>query len=119
MSRKCSKQRTTVRRRPTLEWLEDRLVPATIIVTTFTDVVNPNDKVVSLREAINMANATTGADTIQLQAGVYKLTLTGIDNTNAAGDFDVTNALTIVGKGSGATAIEGTNTDRLFDLIGT
>jgi parallel beta-helix repeat protein len=110
--------------RPGVEGLEDRAVPATIMVTTFADVVNPNDHVVSLREAISMANARPGADTIVLQAGVYKIGLAGSDDTNAAGDFDVTDSLTIVGQGAGKTAIEGQNADmsvvlpeRLFDVF--
>src|SRR5947208_8987790 len=78
--------------RPGLEGLEGRLVPATFMVTTFADVVNPNDHVVSLREAVSMANARPGPDTIVLQAGAYKMSLVGTDDTNAAGDFDVTDS---------------------------
>src|SRR5262245_66428645 len=89
-----------------LEALEGRLVPTTLAVTTFADVVNPNDGVLSLREAINAANALPGPDTIVLQAGVYKISLAGTDDTNAAGDFDVTHPLTIVGQGAGKTAID-------------
>src|SRR4051794_14761330 len=81
--------------RPALQSLEDRLVPATIVVTTLADVVNNADHVVSLREAINQANATPGPDTIRLQAGVYKISLAGADDTNVAGDFDITQSLTV------------------------
>ena len=49
-------------------------MPATIVATTTADVVNPNDGLVSLREAVTMANATAAPDTIQLNAGVYKIT---------------------------------------------
>jgi CSLREA domain-containing protein len=86
-----------------LECLEDRRVPATFLVNTFADVVNPNkDGVLSLREAINAANATPGADTIVLQAGVYRISIPGAgENANARGDFDITNPLTIVGQGRG------------------
>src|SRR5262245_42131856 len=91
------------RTRLQLESLEDRLVPATINVTTFADIVNANDGKVSLREAINMANATNEADTIYLQTGVYEIELAGEgENANATGDFDITKALTI--KGTGATS---------------
>jgi CSLREA domain-containing protein len=106
--------------RPRVESLEGRLVPATIQVTTFADVVNPNDGKVSLREAITMANATPAPDTIVLQAGVYKIGLAGQrENANATGDFDITNPLTIVGKGASATVVDAAHLDRVFDLIGT
>src|SRR3954463_6404422 len=58
-----------------LEALEDRMMPATISVTTFADVVNPADGKVSLREAISRANATAEPDTIVLKAGLYKITI--------------------------------------------
>src|SRR4051794_20827092 len=77
------------RRRPQLEVLEDRTVPATITVTTPLDVVNPNDGKLSLREAITRSNHHAGPDTVVVPAGVYKLALTGADDTNAAGDLDV------------------------------
>jgi CSLREA domain-containing protein len=109
------------RPRPTrlrLEYLEDREVPATFTVTTFADVVDPADGKLSLREAISRANATPGADTILLTAGVYTLTIPGDDNTNAAGDFDATDSLTITGVGPIATTIKGNHNDRLFDVLG-
>jgi len=102
-----------------VEPLEDREVPATFTVTTFADVVDPADGKLSLREAISRANATPGPDTIQLAAGVYNLTLTGADDLNAVGDFDVTDSLTINGLGKGLTVIQGDRTDRLFDVFGS
>src|SRR5262249_38236323 len=44
--------------RPGLEILEDRAVPAILNVTTALDVVDPNDGLLSLREAVLQANAT-------------------------------------------------------------
>src|SRR5262249_9047272 len=77
--------------RPRPEALEHRLMPATIAVTTLADVVNPVDGKVSLREAINIANATTALDTIVLAKGVYEIELSGAgENANATGDFDIT-----------------------------
>jgi predicted outer membrane repeat protein len=110
--------------RPTLEGLETRLVPAQIIkVTTLDDVVNPADKVLSLREAITLANASPGADTIQLTlSGTYKMKIAGSDNTNNLGDYDITDSVSIVGLGATKTIIEsnngGASTERLFDLLG-
>jgi CSLREA domain-containing protein len=102
-----------------VEALEGRLVPATIQVTTLADVVNPNDGKTSLREAISMANATAAPDTVLLMAGVHQIALTGqFENANATGDFDITNPLTIVGKGPNASVVDALFRDRVFDVIG-
>jgi predicted outer membrane repeat protein len=97
--------------------LEAREVPATFFVTTANDVV-ANDGKLSLREAINRANANPGADTIVLPAGQFNETRIGFDNSNVNGDFDVAGSLTIVGAGSTSTVISGNHTDRLFDVLG-
>lgn len=105
--------------RPNILVLEDRLVPATFNVTTLADVVNPNDGQLSLREAITRANAAADSDTIQLQAGVYKISLAGSgENANATGDFDITNPVFIEGKGAADTIINGGGLDRLFEVFG-
>ena len=75
----------------------------------------------SLREAIVAANAAPGADVITLPAGVYTLSRSGVDNTAANGDLDVTDVLTINGAGQGSTIIEAgasssTAIDRLFSF---
>src|SRR5262245_7234428 len=104
------------------ECLEERSVPATFVANTFADVVDPGDAFLSLREAIDRANALPGPDTIKLRAGVYKISLLGDDNSNVAGDFDVTDSLTLLGKGASFTAIESNNAlldrYRLFDVHG-
>jgi hypothetical protein len=65
-------RRPSVRRRPQLEALEDRLAPAVIMVTTAVD--NGNNAAPtpgSLRAAIIASNASVGVrDTIQFQAGM-------------------------------------------------
>src|SRR5216684_4826120 len=72
--------------RPTLEVLEDRTVLSTFVVNTTADTVdaNPGDGLAqdsagntSLRAAIMEANALHGADTIQLPAGTYFLSIPG------------------------------------------
>src|SRR5438105_15261194 len=96
---RSSESRVTARRprRLSVEPLEGREVPATFTVTTFADVVDPADGKLSLREVVSRANASPGADTIQLAAGTY--TVTAIrrqsDDTNANGDLDVTDSPTI------------------------
>ena len=67
---------------------------AAYTVSTTTDIVDPNDGVLSLREAVNLANATTVADTIQFAASLQgsTLTLTG-------GELVLTRDVTIHGGG--------------------
>jgi CSLREA domain-containing protein len=107
--------------RPSIERLEDRAVPATFTVTTFADTVDSTDGLLSLREAINAANALPGPDTIRLPAGTFRIERLGDDNTNDRGDFDLSDSLTIIGA-AGASIIEGNRVglvrDRLFDVLG-
>jgi predicted outer membrane repeat protein len=116
--------------RPTLEGLEHRLVPTQFVVNTTADTLDGH--VLSLRRAIDLANAHAGPDTILLPAGTYTVTRFGpADNSNFSGDFDVSDpdpvhgALTIVGRGgnAAATVIQGNPTfafrERLFDVLGS
>jgi hypothetical protein len=107
------------RSRLRVEALEDRLTPATFNVTTKLDVVNPVDGVLSLREAVTRANSRAGGDTILLPAGVFRIALVGADDTNAAGDFDVSGDTLIRGAGAGLTVIDAQQIDRVFDVLGT
>ena len=54
------------RTRLNVEYLEDRLVPATFNVNTTADLLNPGPGVTTLRSAIEQANATPGGNTINL-----------------------------------------------------
>jgi hypothetical protein len=103
----------------TLERLEDRTVPATIPVNTFADVVDANDGLTSLREAITLAaDATThaGDDAIVLPheiggvAGTYALSLgeLAID--------DATGKLTIMSDGGPAT-IDAQGASGVFEVF--
>ncbi|MBY0523714.1 MAG: hypothetical protein K2R98_09955 [Gemmataceae bacterium] len=67
MEKACSKQHGKYRVRPSVESLEDRAVPATILVTSNADA-GPN----TLRQAIIDMNSDTNpdADVINIQAGV-------------------------------------------------
>src|SRR5947208_2859360 len=88
------------------------VAPHTALAATFTvtKTADTNDGACnndcSLREAIIAANAAAGADVITLSAGTYTLTRSGVDNTAANGDLDVTDALTINGAGQGTTIIQ-------------
>src|SRR5437870_4786616 len=79
---------------------------ATYTVTTFSDVINAGDGVLSLREAVIAANASVGPHTILLSAGTYNLTIDGpSEDLAATGDLDITNDVTITGAGAGSTTI--------------
>ncbi len=98
---------------------------ATISVTTTDDELN-SDGDCSLREAIQAANtdaavdactAGSGADTIDLPANTYTLSIAGTgEDANATGDLDITADLTITGAGQATTIIDGNATDRVFDV---
>ena len=98
---------------------------ATINVNTTDDELNA-DSDCSLREAVQAANtdiavdgctAGSGADTIVLPAGTYRLTLAGADeNGNASGDLDILSDVTIEGAGAATTKIQATG--RRSDFLG-
>ncbi|MEO8410984.1 MAG: DUF4347 domain-containing protein, partial [Propionivibrio sp.] len=92
------------------------------VMDTF-QVTTTNDQVGtlltgSLRWAISQANARPGLDTIVFQNnGTYTM-LAGSsgDDTNASGDFDITDSVNIVGNGASNTVINGNRVDRVFDV---
>ncbi len=68
----------------------------------------------SLRAAIDEANVWPTADTITIAPGVNPVrTLRGGDDTNAAGDLDVFDQLTIVGNGA---VVDAGGIDRVLDI---
>jgi len=112
-----------------LEMLESRITPdVTVInVSTFNDVVDPDDGLISLREAIIESNRNAGEYEIRLQSGTYWLTISGTGENNAqAGDLDILNndSVAIVGTGAGQTVINAGGNgssipalgDRVFDV---
>src|SRR5437868_1979187 len=100
-NRTASTRRSPANRfRPTVEVLEDRVVPATFLVSTTLDVLSGHhDSLLSLRQAIIDANATSNkADTIVLPAGTYTLTRAGAGEDGClTGDLDIRGPLTISG----------------------
>lgn len=116
------------------------LAKAPIYVTTTEDVVDASDGLISLREAILLANDSKSPTTIELGAGVYKLTKDGTSTakvdklerteakkaldgllldkeTNAAlGDLDITADITLKGTGAGATTIQNKMLVRAFQV---
>jgi len=73
---------------------------------------------VTLRAAIQEANALPGDDDIILPAGVVQLLISGTDEDAAAtGDLDITSNVTITGAGAGVTIIDFNDLDRLFEVF--
>lgn len=75
----------------------------------------------SLRAAVQEANADAGADSIELPAGTYTLTLAGVDEYAAVGDIDILNNVSLIGDGAASTIVQagasiGALGDRIFDL---
>ena len=71
----------------------------------------------SLREAIKCANSLPGADTIEVPAGTYTLTIVGAgEDAAATGDLDINGDLTIIGAGAATTIVDGNALDRVFEF---
>lgn len=89
---------------------------------TFDGACQPSD--CSLREAVAAANAAPGPNTIHLEAGTYRLTLTGAEEDAAAtGDLDLTETVSIIGtgfEGDAGTFLTGDADlgDRLIHAVG-
>jgi fibronectin-binding autotransporter adhesin len=113
------------RSRPAFEMLERRVTPSTFRVNTLLDTVAVNLKTgkdasghISLRSAIQAADASPNADTIMVPQGTITLTIAGPGEDNAAtGDLDIRGKLTIKGKGAGVTIVDGNNLDRVFQVL--
>jgi hypothetical protein len=126
-----------------LEPLPDRIAPAVFRVNSLADlslspgVNNATGQItgthtVTLRSAIEAANATSGSNTILLtRAGTYQITIPPVapddsiaTENNAAGDFDIIpnaagpagSTLTIMNTSGGAVAVSGNHIDRVFDI---
>ena len=104
----------------------------TFTVNASTDVVDflPGDGVCetqlhngmcTLRAAIMEANARIGADTITLPSTTYQLSITGVNEDQAAaGDLDITESLTINAAGAETPVIDAEGLgDRALDISST
>lgn len=92
------------------------LLPASASAATFTVTTTADGVAGSLRAAVQGANGTGGPDDIVLDSATYVMSVAGNDNTNAAGDFDVTGPTRILGEGAAATVIDANDVDRIFDV---
>lgn len=101
--------------------------PGYFVVNTFEDLVDasPSDLrcatargTCSLRAAIMESNAMPGANTVQLPAGTYTLSIPGAGSAES-GDLDVTGPVQVLGAGAVTTIIDGNRNvlrDRIFHL---
>lgn len=115
-----------------IERLEDRTLLSVFAVNSVLDKVDliPGDGIVdtgtpgeiTLRAAIQEANALAGDDTITLGAGTFTLSITGTgEDAAATGDLDITDttgSLTIIGAGADRTIIDAAGLDRVFEVFG-
>jgi hypothetical protein len=69
------------------------------------------------RAAIQEANATPGADTIELPAGVFAIGIPGeSEDESATGDLDIQDSLILHGAGRDRTVLDGAGLDRVLDV---
>jgi len=102
-------------------------IPAVFTVNSTLDEVdaNPGDGqcislpsgFCTLRAAIMETNVLAGADTVNLPAGIYVLTIPGTDEEGAAtGDLDINSNLILVGADAATTIINANQLDRVLDI---
>jgi hypothetical protein len=103
---------------PLLEALEDRLAPAVFNPQPLADSTMGN----TLRAAVIAANGNGQDNSIDLQAGLYNLTIpntNGHESAAAQGDLNLTSAghtLVIQGAGPDVTVIDANFIDRAFQV---
>ncbi len=112
--RRCPARTSRLHRRPLrLEALESRRVLASFLVTTSNDVVDANDSVTSLREAVTSANQFAGSDTISFDA-------TALDSSSRIelqlGQLEITDSVSIAGPGQHLLKIDAQNLSRLINF---
>ena len=109
-----------------IEPLERRVLFAVFNVNSTADILSPPPGVVTLRAAIQAANASPGNNTIDLTVpGTYRITIAGAgEDGNASGDFDILStststanaALSILNTSGGSVVIDANRMDRAFDI---
>ena len=67
--------------------------------------------------AVDACPAGSGADTINLPAGNYTLSLVGEDDDASAGDLDITQDLTLTGAGLFQTTMDANGIDRVIQIL--
>ena len=94
-----------------MERLESRRVLASFLVTSTADSVDPDDGVLTLREAITLANESAGLDSIlfdnALAGPTAEISLT-------LGEILVTDSLRVTGPGEHRLAVDANQLSRIF-----
>ncbi|MEM9827292.1 MAG: GEVED domain-containing protein [Planctomycetota bacterium] len=93
------------RRRSRAETLEDRRLLATVIVDTLNDVVDENDAVISLREALAIADSADEATRIEFDPAVIPATDAILQLASGPLNTSADQPLEIVGPGSDSLEI--------------
>ncbi|MEH2117915.1 DUF4347 domain-containing protein [Nostoc sp.] len=92
------------------------LATFTVNNTGDTDDGHANNGITTLREAINLANATPGDDIITF-AGVFTDTTPDVI-TLTSGQLTITDDVTILGTGASQLTVSGNNASRVFEISG-
>ncbi|MHC5826079.1 MAG: DUF4347 domain-containing protein, partial [Nostoc sp.] len=107
----------------TLAFAETTRQTYTGVLATFTvnnigdiDDGDANNGITTLREAINLANAAAGDDTIAF-GGVFKDTIPDMI-TLTSGQLTITDDLTILGTGASLLTVSAKNASRVFEISG-
>ncbi|MBC1222617.1 CSLREA domain-containing protein [Nostoc sp. UCD121] len=93
------------------------LATFTVNNTGDTDDGDANNGITTLREAINLANATAGDDAIAF--GKIFTDATPDVITLTSGKLTITDDVTILGTGASKLTVSGNNTSRVFEISGT
>ncbi|MEH2297956.1 MAG: DUF4347 domain-containing protein [Nostoc sp.] len=92
------------------------LATFTVNNTEDTDDGNANNGITTLREAINLANATPGDDTITF-GGVFTDKIPDVI-TLTSGQLNITNDITILGTGASKLTVSRKNASTIFEISG-
>jgi phospholipase/lecithinase/hemolysin len=93
----------------------------TIVVTNTTDAIDPLDGGVSLREAVELANAMPGDQTITFDPALTRNGAATITLNAANGPLlltDTTGKTTIAGPGANRLTVSGNDASRVFSIAG-
>lgn len=75
--------------------------------------------VCTLRAAIQESNRLAGADTIQVPAGTYVVTIPPTAVGDTTGSLDISDSVDIVGAGAASTIVDGGALDNVFASVGS